>query len=150
MQLEFALEMRISLGPRRHIELADGYTRGAVLIESGSFSGPRLSGRIVRGSGGDFPMVRADGSGRFESQYLLETDDGAHILKRSTGVRHAPPEVVRALLAGEQVDPQSYYMRMMPRFEAPAGPHDWLNRTLFVGVGQRNPEGSVFRFWSVV
>lgn len=150
MRLEFALEMRIALGPRVHIEVAERYTRGAVLIDSGTFSGPGLSGRIVRGSGGDFPLVWPDGGGRFESQYLLETDDGAHILKRSTGVRSAPPEVVRALLAGEQVDPQSYYMRMTPRFEAPAGPHDWMNRTLFVGVGQRNPEGSIFRFWKVV
>ncbi len=150
MKLEFALEMRISLGSRIHIPVAPGYTRGAVLIEEGTFEGPGISGRIVPGSGGDFPMVRPDGSGRFESQYLLETDDGAQILKRSTGVRHASPEVVKALLAGEQVDPQSYYMRMTPRFEAPLGRHDWMNRTLFVGVGQRNPTGSIFRFWKVV
>lgn len=150
MELEFALEMRITLGPRMHIEVAPGFTRGAVLIERGTFAGPGLSGTIVPGSGGDFPLVRPDGSGRFESQYLLQTDDGAQILKRSTGVRHAPPEIVRALLAREPVDPRSYYMRMTPRFEAPEGPYDWLNRTLFVGVGQRNPEGSIFRFWKVV
>jgi hypothetical protein len=150
MRLEFALEMRLTLGVRIHIDVAPGYRRGAVLIERGSFRGPRLSGRIVPGSGGDFPMVWPDGGGRFESQYLLETEDGAHILKRSTGVRHAPPDVVRALLAGEAVDPMRYYMRMTPRFEAPAGRHEWLNRALFVGVGQRNPDGSVFRFWSVV
>ncbi|HWU03738.1 MAG TPA: DUF3237 domain-containing protein [Novosphingobium sp.] len=150
MRLEFALEMQLSLGPRHHIEVAPDHRRGAVLVTGGHFAGPGLAGRIVPGSGGDFPMVRADGSGRFESQYLLETDDGAVILKRSTGLRHAPPEVVRALLAGEQVDPDSYYMRMTPRFEAPAGRYDWLNRSLFVGVGQRNPAGSVFRFWKVV
>ncbi len=150
MKLEFALEFRIALGARMHIELAEGYTRGAVLIENGTFSGPSIAGRIVEKSGGDFPMVRQDGSGRFESQYLLETDDGANILKRSTGVRHAPPEVVRKLMAQEPVDPTSYYMRMTPRFEAPAGPYDWLNRTIFVGVGQRNPTGSIFRFWKVV
>lgn len=150
MRLELALELRISLGARMHIELADGYTRGAVLIEEGTFSGPGIAGRVLPQSGGDFPMVRDDGSGRFESQYLLETDDGAVILKRSTGVRHAPPEVVRQLLAQEPVDPQSYYMRMMPRFEAPAGRYDWLNRTIFVGVGQRNPAGSIFRYWKVV
>lgn len=150
MRLELAMEFRLSLGERRHIELAENYTRGAVLIESGSFSGPDIAGRVVEKSGGDFPMVREDGSGRFESQYLLETDDGAFILKRSTGVRHAPPEVVRQLLARQPVDPQSYYMRMMPRFEAPAGRHDWLNRTLFIGVGQRNPTGSVFRYWKVI
>lgn len=149
MQLELALEMQITLGPRMHIHM-DGYTRGAVLIEAGTFHGPGISGRIVPGSGGDFPLVQADGNGRFESQYLLETDDGAFILKRSTGIRHAPPEVVAKLLAREEVDPASYYMRMTPRFEAPAGPYEWLNRTIFVGVGQRNPNGSLFRFWKVV
>lgn len=150
MRLEFALEMRLELGARVHIPVAPGYLRGAVLITGGSFSGPGLSGRIVPGSGGDFPMVWPDGGGRFESQYLLETDDGTTILKRSTGVRHAPEEVTKALLAGKPVDPAAYYMRMTPRFEAPEGPYDWLNRTLFVGVGQRNPSGSVFRFWKVV
>ena len=150
MRLEFALEIRISLGARMHIRVADDFTRGAVLIGEGSFSGPGLQGRIVPASGGDFPLVRADGNGRFESQYLLETDDGAVILKRSSGVRDAAPEVVRKLLAGEEVDPRSYYMRMTPRFEAPAGSYDWLNRSLFVGVGQRNPTGSVFRYWKVI
>lgn len=150
MELELALEFRISLGPRMHIGLSESYTRGAVLIERGSFSGPGISGTIVEGSGGDFPLVRRDGNGRFESQYLLRTDDGAFILKRSTGLRHAPAEVVRKLLAQEEVDPNSYYMRMTPRFEAPAGPYEWLNRTIFIGVGQRNPEGSVFRYWKVV
>ncbi|NBC37435.1 DUF3237 family protein [Novosphingobium sp. FSY-8] len=150
MRLEFAMEMRLSLGERHHIHVADGYTRGAVLISGGSFEGPGLRGRLVPGSGGDFPMVRPDGGGRFESQYLMQTDDGAMILKRSTGVRHAPPNVVAALLAKQPVDPQSYYMRMTPRFEAPEGPYGWMNETLFVGVGQRNPEGSIFRFWKVV
>lgn len=150
MKLEFALEMRISLGERMHIRVADDYTRGAVLIQSGTFSGPGLAGEIVPGSGGDFPMVRADGSGRFESQYLLRTVDGAVILKRSTGVRQAPRDVVEMLLAGEPVDPHSYYMRMTPRFEAPQGPYDWLNRSVFVGAGRRNPTGSVFRFWKIV
>lgn len=150
MTLEFALEIRISLGERMHIHVAEDYTRGAVLIGEGTFSGPGLAGIVVPASGGDFPLVRADGNGRFESQYLLRTDDGAVILKRSTGVRHAPPEVVARLLAREPVDPRSYYMRMTPRFEAPAGPYDWLNRTLFVGVGARGPSGSVFRYWKVV
>jgi len=150
MRLELALELQISLGPRMHIHLAEGCTRGAVLIEQGSFSGPGISGTVVQGSGGDFPLVQPDGNGRFESQYLLRTDDGAFILKRSTGVRHAPPEVVARLLAREEVDPASYYMRMTPRFEAPAGPYEWLNRTIFVGVGQRNPSGSLFRYWKVV
>jgi hypothetical protein len=135
MQLEFALEIRMALGERMHIHLAKGYTRGAVLIGGGTFSGPGLSGTLVAGSGGDFPLVRHDGGGRFESQYLLRTAD---------------PAVIRRLMAGEEVDPHDYYMRMTPRFEAPAGPYDWMNRTIFVGVGRRNPTGSLFRFWKLV
>jgi hypothetical protein len=150
MKLEPALEIRMSLGPRMHIPVADGYIRGAVLIERGTFEGPGIKGDLVPGSGGDFPLVWRDGGGRFESQYLLRTDDGAVILKRSSGVRSADPDVVRRLMAGEQVDPHSYYMRMTPRFEAPAGPYAWMNRTLFIGVGRRNPTGSLFRFWKIV
>ena len=150
MALEFALEIRMALGERMHINLAEGYTRGAVLVRSGTFSGPGLSGTLVGGSGGDFPLVRGDGGGRFESQYLLRTDDGATILKRSAGVRHAEPEVIRRLMGGEDIDPRAYYMRMTPRFEAPAGPYAWMNRTIFIGVGWRHPEGSLFRFWKWV
>lgn len=150
MELEFALEIRMTLGARMHIHLAEGYTRGAVLVQGGTFAGPGLAGTIVEGSGGDFPLVRHDGGGRFDSQYLLRTDDGAYILKRSAGVRHADPAVIRRLMAGEEVDPHAYYMRMTPRFEAPAGPYAWMNHTIFVGVGRRNPEGSLFRFWKIV
>ncbi len=150
MELHFALEIRLELGLRMHIPVAEGYTRGAVLIRSGVFHGPGLSGTLVEGSGGDFPLVRHDGGGRFESQYLLRTDDGAVILKRSAGVRHADPAIIGRLMAGEDLPPDAYYMRMTPRFEAPAGPYAWLNSSLFVGVGWRHPHGSQFRFWRVV
>ena len=149
MRLEFALEIRMELGERMHVNLADGYVRGAVLVRGGTIEGPGIRGTLVAGSGGDFPLVRGDGGGRFDSQYLLRTDDGAVILKRSAGVRHAEPDVIRRLMAGEEVDPHAYYMRMTPRFEAPAGPYAWMNRTIFVGVGRRNPTGSLFRFWKV-
>jgi hypothetical protein len=150
MRLEFALEFRFVLGPRLEIPVAADFVRGVVPIQHGSFSGPGIKGRVIAESGGNYPLLRADGSGQFDSQYLLETEDGVIIFKRSGGVRHAPPEVARALLAGDHVDPASYYVRMTPRFEAPAGPYDWLNRTVFVGAGRRDPVQSVFRYWKVV
>jgi hypothetical protein len=150
MRLEYVFQLRMSLGERIHIPLAAGQVRGAVLVAEGSFEGPGLRGTVVSGSGGDFPLVRHDRGGRFDSQYLLRTHDGACILKRSTGVRCGDDAVIDRLMAGEDVDPNSYYMRMTPRFEAPAGPYDWLNRTLFVGVGRRYPTGSLFRYWKVV
>ncbi len=150
MKLEYAFEMRLSLGERIHIRLAEGQIRGAVLVTGGVIDGPELRGTIIGGSGGDFPLIRHDRGARFDSQYLLQTDDGTHILKRSTGIRCADRAVIDRLMAGEEVDPGAYYMRMTPKFEAPAGPYDWLNRTIFIGIGRRNPHGSVFRYWKLV
>jgi hypothetical protein len=150
MRLEFALEFRFVLEARQEIPVAEDYVRGTVLMREGSFSGPGIKGRVLTGSGGNFPLLSADGSGHFDAQYLLETDDGVLIFKRSSGVRHAPPDVTRALAAHEPVAPARYYVRMTPRFEAPAGPYDWLNRTIFVGAGRRDPDQSVFRYWKVV
>jgi hypothetical protein len=142
--------MNLRLGERIHIAVDQGQIRGAVLVKEGGFEGPGFRGTVVGGSGGDFPLIRHDKGGRFDSQYLLLTDDGVHILKRSTGIRCGDQAVIERLMAGDAVDPNAYYMRMTPRFEAPRGPYDWLNRTIFIGVGERYPDGSVFRYWKVV
>lgn len=149
MDLQFAFEMRMRLGERVHIPVTGNQVRGAVLVQSGIFSGPGFNGVVVEGSGGDFPQVRQDGGARFEATYLLRTDDGVSILKRNAGVRYARPEVIKRLMAGEEVNPGDYYMRLTPRFEAPAGRYDWLNRSIFIGTGARGPEGSVFRYWKL-
>lgn len=148
-KLEFSLEFRMRLSARVHIPVTDDQTRGAVLVEEGTFSGPGVEGIVVGGSGGDFPQVRHDGGAHFDAVYLLRTNDGVSILKRNSGVRHASADVIRQLMAGEDVDPGEYYMRLAPRFEAPAGRYDWLNRTIFIGTGMRTAEGSVFRYWKL-
>jgi hypothetical protein len=35
----------------------------------------------------------------------------------------------------------SRYVRTTPRFHAPLGPHDWLNKTSFVGTITPSPQG---------
>jgi hypothetical protein len=49
-------------------------------------------------------------------------------------------EVIQALARGEQVDPASYYMRTHPRFETGDARYAWLNRTICVGTGAREPD----------
>ena len=41
---------------------------------------------------------------------------------------------------GEAVDPALVYFRTVPVFEAPAGPYDWLNRSVFVATAARLPD----------
>jgi hypothetical protein len=68
----------------------------------------------------------------------METNDGATIEIINYGYRHGPKEVLDAVARGEAVDPGSYYMRTHARLETGDARYDWVNRTLFLGVGARN------------
>jgi hypothetical protein len=43
----------------------------------------------------------------------------------------------------EVVDPASCYFRIAPMFETAAANHDWINRVLAVGAGDRLTRGPV-------
>ncbi|MFL6605055.1 MAG: DUF3237 domain-containing protein [Steroidobacteraceae bacterium] len=116
-----------------------GETRGAVYAASGKVEGPRLNGRVIPMSGGDFPLVRPNGVIDFDARYLLETDDGAVIYMQNRGYRWGSAEVMERLRRNEPVQPHEYYMRVAPRFDAPEGPHEWLSRHVFVGVAEKIP-----------
>ena len=74
---------------------------------------------------------------------------------RSRGVavaRSREPDTAPGLeriFRGESVDPASYYFRTVAEFEAPLGPHDWLNRALFLGEAERRREEAIVRFHRV-
>ena len=43
-----------------------------------------------------------------------------------------------------------YYMRVSPRFDVAAGPHDWLNRHVFVGVAEKIPGANRIHYFQVM
>lgn len=110
--------------------------RRIIPITGGSFRGERLSGRVIPG-GADWQVVRSDGVASLDARYTLETDDGALILVRNEGYRHGPPEVIRQLAQGGEVDPSTYYMRTTPWFETGDVRYAWLNRIVCVATGAR-------------
>ena len=87
----------------------------------GTVKGPNINGIVVPNSGGDFPWVRPDGVIDFDARYLLQTDDGANIYFQSRGYRWGTPEAMAKMARREPVADDSYYMRTVPKFEAPAG-----------------------------
>lgn len=109
-------------------------------VTGGRFEGERLRGKILPG-GADCQLIRPDNVAELDVRVMLETDDGARILMKGLGLRHAPEEVMRKIMANEAVSPDSYYFREAFFFEAPAGAYDWLNRMIAVGGGERTPEG---------
>src|SRR5688572_32427913 len=128
-QLEFALTISINLGKAYFVRPSNyGSERAAVYLLDGKVEGPNIKGIVVPNSGGYFPWVRPDGVIDFDARYLLQTDDGANIYFQSRGYRWGTPEAMAKMARREAVPDDSYYMRVAPKFEAPAGKYDWLNR----------------------
>ena len=136
MKLAPAFTAEISLAPSRELGTVPLGRRRIIEISGGAFAGARLSGKVLPG-GADWQLVRADGVAYLDTRYTLETQDGALIYVQNRGYRHGPAEVIERLARGERVDPRSYYFRTSPWFETSAPKYAWLNRTIFVGTGER-------------
>jgi len=105
--------------------------RGFTWAAGGPIWGPRLQGRVLPYSGADYYR------NGFYTHYMLEAADGAliHIHNRGTSRRFkAPFEAGMPLEPVQRDEPAGWTrFRVSPVFEAPSGPHEWMNQTLIVG-----------------
>jgi Protein of unknown function (DUF3237) len=147
--LEFAFEVRARVADPTVVGKLPTGTRRIIDILDGTFEGPAVRGTIVPG-GADWQLIREDGFTEVDARYTLRTDSGHLIYVSNVGIRHAPPEVMRRLNAGEQVDPSQIYFRAVPKFEAAAPELEWLTRSVFIATGERYPNGVLIRFWRVL
>ena len=158
LRYEHAFDIRINFDKRWVFgPISGGARHGYTSVGSGcTVSGPLLNGKLVDFSGADWPVVRPDGVVELNAHYMIEADDGAKIYIRNQGYVHGP------LREPGQADSEPpaipAYFRCTPYFRAPVGPHDWLNRTVIVGIGQRRPyskpgdepDHSLFRYYRVL
>lgn len=138
-QANYACTLTVELAPIREMGTGRAGHRRIIPIIGGSVSGPRLSGKILN-VGADWQTIFADGLAELDTRYAMETEDGATIEIINFGFRHGPKDVMEKVARGEDVDPASYYMRTHARLETGDPRYDWVNRTLFVGVGARNKQ----------
>ena len=117
-------------------------------ITGGHVRGPRFSGRVVPG-GADYEVIRPDGSSRVEAHYVLEADDGTPIYICNKGIYKAPQTVSDRLDRGEPVAQDEYYFRCTPVFDAPPGPHAWMNDHIFVATCIFTVEAVIIRVFTV-
>jgi hypothetical protein len=149
-QLEYAFSIGITLTKATYISPSGtGQTRAAVYAAEGTVEG-RINGIVVPMSGGDFPLVRADGVLDFDAKYLLELDDGTPVMLHNRGYRWGSPEAMAKMARNEPVGPGEYYMRVSPRFDVPEGPHDWLGKHVFVGVAEKIPGANRIHYFQVM
>jgi hypothetical protein len=138
-ELRHVCDIDALVGPLRDLGATPHGRRRIVPILGGTVKGPRLQGEIVPG-GADWQYARPDGVLELVARYSIRTHDGVEIVVTNSGLRRAAPEVMARLTRGETVDPALVYCRTVPLFEAPAGPYEWLNASLFVCTAVRLPD----------
>ena len=136
---DFIYSAAISIGEVQELGDIHAGRRRIIPITGGTFEGPKLSGKILPG-GADWQVIRRDGSAFLEARYTMQTESGALIYVENKGYRHGPEDVMARLASGRAVDPGSYYMRTTPFFETSDPDLDWLNRTICVATGAREPD----------
>ena len=148
--LEYAFEVRAEVADPLVVgELPNG-TRRIIDIIGGTVEGPGISG-IIRPGGADWQMIRReDGFTDVDARYTIETDSGSIIYVQNIGIRHAPPDVMARLNAGEEVDQSDIYFRAVPKFETGDPDLEWLMRSIFVCTGERYPNGVIIRFFRLL
>ncbi|QGP80652.1 DUF3237 family protein [Sphingobium sp. CAP-1] len=120
--LAFVYEAIVTLEPTVEVGRTPIGTRRRVPITGGHFEGPRIRGKVLDG-GADWQLQRADDWTVIEADYMMQADDGALIHVRNVGLTNS-----------RVPDAPQRYLRTVPSFEAPVGPHDWLNQAIFVGT----------------
>lgn len=145
--LVFAFELRATVADPVVIGQVPHGLRRIVAITGGTVRGPSMNGVVVPNSGADWQMIQPDGFSELDTRYTLKTDKGELVYVQNVGIRHAPPEVMKRLNAGEVVDPKLVYFRTVPKFETTAPDLKWLTRSVFVGVGERSPNEVIVRFY---
>jgi Protein of unknown function (DUF3237) len=125
---ELAIEAFVAISAPVVIGASDGGRRQFIPITGGHFVGRGIKGEVMAG-GADWQLVRGDGTVEVNALYSIKTDDGAVIIVDNRGI------IVPGSGGGIG------YARTAPRFHAPEGKYDWLNKATFVGTITPAPEG---------
>jgi hypothetical protein len=98
----------------------------------------------------DWQSVLSNGALEIDAHYALRTRSGETLEVVSTGVRHAPAEVLARLARAEPVASHEYYFRTQMRFRSAAPGLARFNTLLAVSVGERLPKLVRLRVFEVL
>ena len=142
-QLEFALQLKVTLGDSYGVGETQHGQRIVIPITGGTFEGPAIKGTIING-GADYQLAnKALNRTELEAIYSIKTDDGVYIHVRNRGIIWSGKDA--------QGNP-SFYFKAAPQFEAPAdSKYAWLNNSLFVCAPDFTQQfkGIVLNVWRV-
>jgi Protein of unknown function (DUF3237) len=138
-----AWEAVVDVGARQDLGHSPAGERFIIPILGGSFQGGvkglPLSGRVLPG-GADRQLLRPDGIKELDALYEMQTDDGTVLTVHNQVLIDAPAE-------GER------YAFSHVKVTVAKGPHDWLNRRVFVGTLHPLPperKAVLIRVWMLI
>jgi Protein of unknown function (DUF3237) len=111
--------------------------RRVVPLLAGTFTGPELNGNLLPGGSVSSLIVLPDGTSLAEIRYTLQTDRGALLYVRSSGVGRG------------DVDAVEHLIHTTTRIETAAPDLDWLNRGVFVTVAGRTAVNMLYEGYLV-
>lgn len=117
-KLELAFTIYVQIGPTQEIGAVPAGVARVIPITGGVLEG-KVRGRVIPG-GADWQISRPDGVTELRAHYGLETTDGA-VIQVNNHCLITPHNGARLI-------------RSRISMEAPTGPHDWLNKYVFLGT----------------
>ena len=141
-QLEFVLQLKVTLGEVYTCGETQHGKRTVIPITGGTFEGPNIKGTIING-GADYQLAYKDNRTELEAIYSIKTDDGIYIHVRNRGIIYNGKD--------ENGNP-TFYFKAAPQFEAPTdSKYNWLNNALFVCQPEWTQafQGIVLNVWKV-
>ncbi|RJG07374.1 DUF3237 domain-containing protein [Noviherbaspirillum cavernae] len=128
------IRVEVHVAPPTMLGELAGVERRIIAIAGGTIAGADFAGTILPG-GSDIQSVRADGTIELTARYAVDLGPHGKLLVENTGIRRNA--------TGLEAQSAPPYFRGVMRFNAPAGPLQWLNDSVFISSGRREG-GTVF------
>lgn len=150
-ELEYFGQLSVEVSTPIEVGATHAGLRRVIPIIGGTFQGPQAQG-IVLNAGADFQVIRSGTVSDLDARYVIALDDGARLFVSNQAYRTGSAADIAAIAQGEEVPAERIYFRCVPRFEVAEGPEtawSWLESTVVVGSGRREPERVIIDLWVV-
>lgn len=142
-RLRLAMRLAVTLSPDEDLgRCPDGLRRNYPItggrLRAFAPDGGNMDGAVI-GSGADVSVLRDDGIAVVDALYRIRMEDGTVIVVHNKGLYDEPAFGLRG----------RNYLVSRPDFIAPLGPHDWLNRSFFIGTVDDWAEGVLVSVYEV-
>lgn len=150
-ELQYFGQLNIEVATPVEVGRTHAGQRRVIPITGGTLNGPDVAGTILN-AGADFQVLRSATESDLDARYVIELTDGARLFVTNVAYRTGSAEDITALAEGRKVPADRIYFRCAPRFEVAdtnTTSWQWLESTVVIGSGRREPEAVIIDLWIV-